>query len=145
MAKPTAAALFISLVANAAIAAEPMATWPPTDPQEYDTKVDFTEKWAKRLMGFKTLADLQKSAGTKGTISEVPKTTTGPYGFHWRSKTQGRVGYMLATVYPDGGIGVGIETDDGLSITVNNFGAFMCDRCSPPVEIQGLTPSWAGN
>ena len=119
--------------------------WPPEDPKEYITKVDFTVSWAKRLKGFKTLDDLQSAAGTKGTISERKLNDRLPsVSYHWRSEpTNGRVGYMLATLYQDRGIGVSILTDENIEIVLNNFGAFICDRCSPPIDIEGETPSWA--
>lgn len=50
---------------------------------------------------------------------------------------------MLAIVHPDGGIGVSVLTDDNIQIVVNNFGSLICDKCSPPIEILGRTPSWA--
>ena len=44
--------------------------WPPSDPDERVTKTDFTVAWALKLAGFKTLVQLQKAAGSKGTITE---------------------------------------------------------------------------
>lgn len=119
--------------------------WPPVDPKQYVTKVDFTEGWAKRLDGFQTLQDLQHAAGTNGTISEWALDDPKPHvSYHWRSQPKnGRVGYMLASVYKDGGIGVGIVTDERIEIIVNNFGAFMCIRCSPPIKREGAEPSWS--
>jgi hypothetical protein len=119
--------------------------WPPDDPGQYVTKVDFTVEWAKKLSGFKTLADLQRAAGTKGMISERHLDNEHPsVSYHWRSEPNAaRIGYMLATVYQDGGVGVSILTDEDIEIVVNNFGAFICDKCSPPIDKRGAEPSWA--
>lgn len=48
--------------------------WPPEDPNDYTTTVDFTEEWAKSLYGFQTLADLQEAAGSKGGFRAVPRS-----------------------------------------------------------------------
>lgn len=119
--------------------------WPPQDPGQYVTKVDFTLAWAKKLKGFKTLADLQRVAGSKGMISEHKLDADHPsVAFHWRSEPNGsRVGYMLATVYQDGGIGVSVLTGENATVIVNNFGAFICEKCNPPIDIRGDEPSWA--
>jgi hypothetical protein len=121
--------------------------WPPADPADYTTQTDFTIAWAKKLQGFKTLADLQRAAGSKGVISDrkYERDANHPkVSFHWRSQPKGhRLGYMLAEVYQDGGIGVGILTDENVSIVVNNFGWFICDKCDPPIDIQGSEPSWS--
>lgn len=121
------------------------SNWPPQDPGQYVTKVDFTLAWAKKLKGLKTLADLQRVAGSKGTISERKLDGDHPsVSFHWRSEPSGsRVGYMLATVYEDGGIGVSVLTDENASVIVNNFGAFICEKCNPPIDIRGEEPSWS--
>jgi hypothetical protein len=122
-----------------------MNNWPPIDPKQYVTKVDFTENWAKRLDGFQTLQDLQRAAGTRGTISDWALDDPKPHvAYHWRSEPKnGRIGYMLATVYKDGGIGVGVMTDEHIEIVLNNFGSFICDKCSPPIEKKGAEPSWS--
>jgi hypothetical protein len=96
-------------------------------------------------MGFHTLADLQRAAGTKGTISERNLEGEHPsVSYHWRGQPRnGRIGYLLATVYRDGGIGASILTDEDIDIVANNFGAFICEKCSPPIDIEGAEPSWA--
>jgi|SRR6266403_1682783 len=134
--------LFLTLSQyHMAVAAE----WPPADPAEYITRTDFTITWAKKLRGFKTLADLQRAAGSKGTISERKLEGDHPsVSFHWRSQPKnGRIGYMLMTVYSDGGIGGGILTDENIDLIVNNFGAFICEKCDPPIDIRGAEPSWS--
>jgi hypothetical protein len=75
---------------------------PPADPGQYVTKVEFTVAWARRLVGFHTLADLQRLAGSKGTISDRHLEGSDPnVSFQWRSQpSNGRVGYMKAIVRP---------------------------------------------
>jgi hypothetical protein len=123
------------------------AEWPPADPGDYTTQTDFTVAWAKKLRDFQTLADLQRAAGSKGIISDRKHELDADHpkvSFHWRSQPRGsRVGYMVAAVYRDGGIGVDILTDENVSIVVNNFGWFICDKCDPPIDIQGAEPSWS--
>lgn len=120
------------------------ADWPPDDPQEGVTSVDFTIEWAISLSGFMTLEDIQRAAGSRGRISERPRTPDGSYTFHWRSQPEnGRVGYAVFRLYEDGGIGGSVLTDEGAQIIVNNFGALICDKCSPPINRVGRTPSWA--
>ena len=127
--------------------AQKIQPWPPADPDEEVTQLPFTVEWARTLRGFKTLADLQRAAGTKGHISErdLSDHRHPSVSFHWRSQptSGGPAGWMLATVYADGGIGVTITTIDGLDITVNNFGAFLCGGCAPPENDLGRKPSWS--
>jgi hypothetical protein len=120
--------------------------WPPNDPAEYVTKTDFTVAWARRLCGLKSLAQLQKTAGSKGTISDRELTGDDPnVTFHWRSepKNSDRVGYMVAIVRPDGSVGVQVLTDENVTVIVNTYGALICDKCSPPINIMGVDPPWA--
>lgn len=119
------------------------ADWPPTDPREYTTKTDFTLAWAKRLRGFHSLAELQRAAGSKGTISSRALEGNDPYvAYHWRSEPPNKdnVGYMLATVRPNGQIGVSIMTTNNEDVTLNSQGAFVCDKCKPPISI--TPPGW---
>lgn len=113
--------------------------WPLSDPNKYETGVPFTLKWAKSLRGFHTLADLQRAAGSAGTISERNLRGADPtINFHWRSQPSNfeGVGYMLATIRPNGRIAVSISTLDEIEITLNNEGAFVCDKCQPPIDMQ---------
>jgi hypothetical protein len=123
------------------------ADWPPADPDDHVTRTEFTVAWAKQLRGFKTLADLQRAAGSRGRISarNLGDPRHPSVSFHWKSEPfeGARVGWMLATVNADGGIGAEIITSDKLDITVNNFGAFICGKCRPPIEAMGRRPSWA--
>jgi len=130
----------VALLALAATALAALAgPWPPPDPNKYVTTIPFTIKWAKSLRGFHTLTDLQRAAGSGGAISE--RSLRGPdptVSYHWRSEppNNGDVGYMLATVRPDGRIAVSVSTLDDVEIVLNNEGAFVCDKCKPPIEIQ---------
>jgi hypothetical protein len=101
--------------------------WPPVNPDEESTPVDFTLSWAGRLKGFHDLADLQRLAGSRGAITEMTGTAV---GYHWDSAAAPPGGgYMLAIVNRDGAIGVTILTDRGVRVTVNNRGEFLCDAC----------------
>ena len=126
--------------------AQKVQPWPPADPDEEVTQAPFTVEWAKTLRGFKTLADLQRAAGARGRISERDLSDHGhpSVGFHWRSQPTagGPSGWMLATVFADGGIGVTVTTIDRVDVTVNNFGAFICGQCTPPENVPGHKPSW---
>jgi hypothetical protein len=107
------------------------ADWPPTDPKEYTTEVDFTLAWAKRLKGFRTLEQLQRAAKAKGTISDQHLDGDNPQvTFHWRSEPPRRdnVGYMLANVSRDGSIGVDILTTDNHEVIINTEGFFEQTR-----------------
>jgi hypothetical protein len=135
-------AVMTLLAAQASSAAE----WPPNDPAQYVTKTDFTVAWAKRLHGLQSLAQLQRAAGSKGTISARELDGDDPtVTFHWRSEppNSGRIGYMVANVRPNGSVGVSVLTDEGVNVTVNTYGALICDKCKPPIEILGEEPPWA--
>ena len=113
-------------------------TWPPSDPGEYVTEKDFTLAWAKSLRGFHTLAELQQAAGSKGKISGRSLEGDDPtVEFHWRSEPlkKANVGYMLATVRANGNIGVTITTTNDELVILNTKGAFICERCNPPISI----------
>jgi len=119
--------------------------WPPIDPNQEVTKTDFTVAWALKLAGFKTLAELQKAAGSKGKITENhADDESGPrVSYHWRSHpANGRVGFMLMTVRRNGDIAGGVMTDEGVEIIINTLGALICEKCSPPIEIKGAPPTW---
>lgn len=118
--------LVLKLEGTSAIPAE----WPPVDPGQYITEVNFTLAWAKRLREFKSLADLQRAANAKGTISQRSLEGDDPYvSFHWRSQPPDgpEVGYMLATVRPDGKISANIVTTDKHAVVVSNTGSFSVE------------------
>ncbi|MBX6316164.1 MAG: hypothetical protein IRY99_25125 [Isosphaeraceae bacterium] len=104
--------------------------WPPVDPGEYTTKTDFSMAWAKRLRGFQSLADLQRAAGSKGAISERSLDGPEPHvTYHWRSEPtrKGGVGYMIATVRPDGRANVDVITTDSEEVILDNRGTFISE------------------
>jgi len=120
--------------------------WPPDDPNEENAKYEFTSSWAKRMMGFRSLTELQIAAGSRGKITERGSGAGMPFAsYHWISMpVRGRTaGFMLARQYSDGNVGVSLLTTDGREIAMNTFGAFICDGCRPPVEIRGSTPTWS--
>jgi hypothetical protein len=119
--------------------------WPPKDPDQEVTKTDFTVAWALKLAGFKTLAELQKAAGSKGKITEnhADDEKDPRVSYHWGSHpSNGRIGFMMMTVRRNGDIAGGVMTDEGVEVIVNTLGALICEKCSPPIEIQGAPPRW---
>jgi hypothetical protein len=44
--------------------------WNPVDPNQYETAVNFSVTWARRLRGFHGLEDVQRAAKAKGKITE---------------------------------------------------------------------------
>jgi hypothetical protein len=128
--KSAAAFLVAVFVLNHEATSAIPADWPPSDPKEYTTEVNFTLAWAKRLREFKSLADLQRAAKAKGTISQRSLEGDDPYvSFHWRSQPFDGpdVGYMLATVRPDGKISASILTTDKHQVVVSNTGIFSVE------------------
>lgn len=118
----------VSLLLVAVVSATSAEQWPPNDPHAYTTEVNFNLAWAKRLKGFKTLADLQQAAKAKGRISERSLAGDDPHvAFHWRSEPSNvpGVGYMLATIRPNGKINVSVLTTDKHEIIADNSGAFL--------------------
>jgi hypothetical protein len=118
--------LLVVLALSPSVAAD----WPPVDPGEYTTKTDFSMAWAKRLQGFRSLADLQQAAGSKGAISEQSLDGPGPHvAYHWRSEPPKKfsVGDMIATVRPDGRINVDVITTDGEEVILDNRGTFISE------------------
>jgi hypothetical protein len=124
--------IFLSIFAHA-------SEWPPKDPGEYN----FTIEWAKKLK-FKSIEQLQKAAGSKGTISERHLEGDQWVVFHWRSepKNSVRLGYMTACVWPDGRVRATVLTDEDISIVVTSTGNIVCDRCSPPINSTGEELRW---
>ena len=101
---------------------------PPADPKDYTTRTDFTLSWAKQLRGFQGVEDLQHAAGSKETIRERSLEGPDPYvSYHWRSKPprKDNVGYMLATVRPNGNINVSVMTTGNQEVIFDNKGSFV--------------------
>lgn len=122
--------LFATFVLNFEGTSATPADWPPADPKEYRTEINFTLAWAKRLREFKSLVDLQRAAKAKGTIRQRSLEGDDPFvSFHWRSEPLDGpgVGYMLATVRPDGRITANILTTDKHSVVISNRGIFSVE------------------
>ena len=125
-----AALLCFGLLLAIGIRSATATDWPPADPQDRSTEVNFTFAWAKRLTGFKTLGDLQRAAKAKGEITEQGLDDPEPFvRYNWRSEPPvgNEVGYMLATVGRDGQISVSILTTDKRKVILNNSGAFSAE------------------
>src|SRR3974390_1922439 len=100
--------------------------WPLKDPDQEITKTDFTVAWALKLAGFKTLAQLQKAAGSGGKITEnhAQDEKNQRVSFHWRiHAANGDIGSMLMSVSRDGVIEGSVMTDEGVEIIINTLGA----------------------
>lgn len=126
----TALTLILALFLGAAAQATP---WPPRDPNEHDTTVDFSEAWALRLQqSFRTLGDIQRAAGAKGKIMERSLSGRDPsVSFHWRSVTPDgmRGSFMLVQVYRSGKLEVSISTEERALIDFDSNGNVSCWRC----------------
>lgn len=115
--------------------------WPPLDPNEEVAKVELNSAWAKRLMGFKSLDELQKAAGSKGKITYLGSADDPAHpfvSFHWMNIAKpGRPGgFMTAMLAPDGSVGVSVLSTDAGQIVFNTNGGFMCDYCKPPISVR---------
>lgn len=100
---------------------------PSPGPGEYTTTTAFTLDWAKGLRGFHSITELQQAAGAKGTASDRHMEGPDPYiSYHWRSEPPetGAIGYMLATLRPDGRINVSIMTTQNEEVVLDNQGRF---------------------
>ena len=119
----TSISLFV-LIVGSALAQD----WNPVDPDQYDTKVDFSVAWARRLRGFSGLDDVQRAAKAKGKITERQLNDDDPsVSYHFRANNGRHLSYMLVTVRKSGFFGVSILTDDDTGIVLNNRGGFNCD------------------
>jgi len=100
---------------------------PSPGPGDYATTTDFTLDWARRLRGFRSIWELQQAAGSKGVVSDRQMAGDDPYiSYHWRSEPPetGAIGYMLATLRPDGRINVSIMTTQNEEVVLDNRGGF---------------------
>lgn len=112
------------LIAGSAMAQD----WNPADPNQYETNVDFSVAWARRLRGFHGFEDVQRAAKAKGKITERNLDDDDPsVSYHFRGNNGHRVSYMLVTVRRSGFVGISILTDDNTDIVMNNNGVFSCD------------------
>jgi hypothetical protein len=139
---------FLALASTAALliagGAACAAPWPPPDPDEAATSVAFTSAWAIGLRTLQSFDQLQAAAGAKGKIVESRLTAETPsVVFEWRSVApDGAKSSMRATLFRTGDYGVTITPAVGDEIVANNFGAFVCRQCAPPVSACGRRPSW---
>jgi len=130
------AACGFALVLAAAPLADP---FPQPDPDRKQTAVAFTAQWAMRHRDLGSLRDLQHAAGSEGKIVErLLDAETPRVVYQWT----GASGRMRANVYASGNFGATIVPGDGgAPIVLNNFGAFVCAQCAPPVSACGRRPS----
>ena len=131
--------LWLGLAPMLAVAAE---AWPPADPGEAAAKVALDSSFALRLREIKSFRELQDAAGARGQITDQVLDGDAPHVvYSWTGAGQG--GRMRALVYHDGDFGAIITPPGGeAEIVLNNFGAFICASCSPPVNSCGHRPSW---
>jgi len=116
--------------------------WPPDDPGQGTAKVEITTAWAGRLRDIREFADLQKAAGAGGRLASIENAGDAPHAVYTWTGAGGR-GAMRAFVYRAGGFAAIVTPADSAGeIIVNNFGAFVCTGCSPPVRACGRRPSW---
>lgn len=139
--------LFLALLAGSvipAIAGE-AAPWPPGDPGQDAAKTQITTAWAGRLRDVHSFADLQKAAGAGGRLEAVEDTGDAPRAvYRWTGA--GGKGAMRAYLYRSGDFGFAVTPADGKGeIIVNNFGAFVCPSCTPPINSCGRRPSWVSH
>jgi hypothetical protein len=142
----TLASILALAIQMSAIALAIAAQWPPIDPDEETTAVVFTRDWAMTVRDARTFRQLQNAAGARGKIVESNLGAETPYVvFQWISVApDGRKAQMRTNVFSTGDFGATILPieQDG-EIALNNFGAFVCRQCSPPIDACGRRPSWA--
>jgi hypothetical protein len=115
--------LFVLMAANASAQG-----WDPVDPNQYDTKVNFSVAWARRLHSFGRLEDVQRAAKAQGKITDRQLSDADPsVSYHFRGNDGTHLAYMLVTVGKSGFVGVSIFTDDNMDIVLNNRGVFNCE------------------
>jgi hypothetical protein len=142
----TLASILALAIQMSAIALAVAAGWPPIDPNEEATAVVFTRDWATTVRDTRTLRQLQNAAGAGGKIVERNLGAEAPYVvFQWISVApDGRKARMRANVFSTGDFGATIlPIEQGDEIALNNFGAFVCRQCSPPIDACGRRPSWS--
>ena len=134
-------AMLVSGFALSAASAEAPA-WPPRDPGQGAAAVAITTAWAGGLRDARDFAQVQKAAGAAGRLESVEETGDAPHAVYGWIGAGGR-GAMRAFLYPSGDFAVIVSPADGAGeIVLNNFGAFVCADCSPPVKACGRRPSW---
>jgi hypothetical protein len=118
------------------------AAWPPRDPGEGIAAVEITTAWAGRLRDLRVFTELQRAAGAAGQLETVDDSADAPRAVYGWTGAGGR-GRMRAFLYRSGDFAAVVTPADGAGeIVLNNFGAFVCATCSPPVKACGRRPSW---
>ncbi|WP_158813205.1 hypothetical protein [Methylocapsa sp. S129] len=136
-----AIAAIAALAVPAMLARCQAADWPPVDPGEPRARVALTAEWVAGLRGLRSFQGLQDAIGARGRIiafetkSETPRVV-----YSWTGAAQS--GRMRAFVYRDGGFAAVVTLKGGGEAVLNNFGAFVCPICAPPVDACGERPSW---
>ncbi len=132
-------AAFAFVCATSAMAQ--ISPWPPHDPDDEGSKAEITVGWAAGLRDVTRFDDVQRYIGAQGRIESVSDEDDAPRAvYHWTGP-RGR-GEVTAFLYRSGDFGLVIAPVDGRQIRMNNFGAFFCPDCVPPVQACGRHPSW---
>ena len=118
------------------------ADWPPADPGEPVTKLAIDAGMAQKLRGLHSFSELQTATGARGQVSEVVRDGDAPHAvYDWTSAANG--GRIRVFLYETGDFSAALtppgQTDE---IVLNNFEAFLCASCAPPVTACGHRPSW---
>ena len=137
--------LVVAVISSALVAASELAVWPPRDPGEAIAHVPMTTAWASGLRDIRNFDALQKLAGSGGQIISLENGGEAPHAvYNWTGA--GGMGQMRAFLYRSGDFGVVVIPADGTGeIRANNFDAFVCAGCSPPVNACGRRPSWVSH
>lgn len=132
--------LLVTLLVSNAAASE-IAPWPPSDPND-SMAPSVSAAWVTHLRGIRTFGDLQKAIGARGKLVAVDETVEAPHAVYQWTGAAGQ-GQIRAFLYRSGDFGVVIDpADKAGEIQFNNFGAFVCAACSPPIKACGRRPSW---
>ena len=137
------ASRFAMLCARLVLASLPAQAgdWPPPDSGEAAAKIAFSPAWAATLRGVRSFGQLQDAAGAKGRITEIVRDGDSPHAvFRWTGA--GNNGQMRALLYEGGDFGAVITLPGQPDIVLNDFDAFICASCAPPVNSCGRRPSW---
>jgi len=99
-------------------------SWNPSDPDQPYSKVQFSLRFAQKLRGLQTLAEVQKAAGSLGKITDRHLDSDDPtVTYHWDGEGPS---YLLSIVRPSGWITTTVMTRDDVQITLDNRGTFLC-------------------
>ena len=137
------AVALLARLGTACLPSSAAPSWPPTDPGEPMAKVALDEAFALSLREAKGFGELQAAAGSHGHLTEVVLDGDAPHVVYAWTGAGGK-GAMRVFVYEGSKDFGAIITAPGAAgpIVLNNFGAFICPSCSPPVNSCGHRPSW---